>query len=94
MKQYAEEGLMFQPQKMLISSFKLQNGTLFTILLFYLEMGLLCTTIYRFVEYTPKKCFNKLVQSGVDAQIQGDENQTSSVVAETMKLLANSSNGY
>ena len=36
MKQYAEEeGLMFQPQKMLISSFKLQNGTLITPLLLF-----------------------------------------------------------
>ena len=42
MKQYAEEeGLMSQPQKMLISSFTIQNGTLITpLLLFYLESGL------------------------------------------------------
>ena len=37
-EQYAEEeGLMSQPQKMLISSIRLQNGTLITpLLLFYL----------------------------------------------------------
>ena len=96
MKQYTEEeGLMSQPQKMLISSFKLQNGTLITLLLFfYLEMGLVCTKIYRFVEDTPENCFKKIVQSTVDARRQSDKNPSSSVVAETMKLLADSSYGY
>ena len=96
MKTYAqEEGIMSQPRKMLISSFALHNGTLITpLLLFYLQLGLVCTKIHRFVEYTPKKCFNSFVQSAVDARRQGDENPNSSVVAETMKLLANSSYGY
>ena len=49
---------------------------------------------YRFVEYTPVKCFNKFVKAAVDARREGDENPNSSVVAETMKLLANSSYGY
>ena len=50
--------------------------------------------IHRFVEYTPKKCFNRFLQSTMDARMQGDENPNSSVVAETVKLLANSSYGY
>ena len=91
----AEEGIMSQPRKMLITSFTLQNGTLFTpLLLFYLQMGLFVTKIHRFVEYTPRKCFNSLVQAAVDARRKGDENPNSSVVPETMKLLANSSYGY
>ena len=96
MKNYAEEErLLSQPRKMLISSFTFQNGTLITpLLLFYLQLGLVCTKLHRFVEYTPKKCFNKFVQSAVDARRQGDENPNTSVVAETMKLLANSSYGY
>ena len=96
MKNYAEnERLLSQPRKMLISSFTLQNGTLITpLLLFYLQLGLFCIKIHRFVEYTPKKCFKSFVQSAVDARRQGDENANSSVVAETMKLLANSSYGY
>ena len=96
MKNYAEEEkLISQPRKMLISSFTLQNGTLITpLLLFYLQLGFVCTKIHHFVEYTPKKCFNSFVQSTVDARRQGDENPNSSVVAETMKLLANSSYGY
>ena len=96
MKNYAEEERLWsQPRKMLISSFTLQNGTLITpLLLFYLQLGLACTQIHRFVEYTPKKFFNSFVQSAVDARRQSDENPNSSVVAETMKLLANGSYGY
>ena len=36
----------------------------------------------------------QFVQSAVDARGQGDDNPNSSVVAKTMKLLANSSYGY
>ena len=46
------------------------------------------------MEYIPVKSFNKFAQSGVDDRREGDENPNSSVVAETMKLLANSSYGY
>ena len=96
MKDYdGKEGLLCQPRKMLISSYFLENSTLFTpLLLFYLDWGLVCKNIYRFVEYIPAKRFNKFVQSAVNARQEGDENPNSSVVAETMKLLANSSYGY
>ena len=40
------------------------------------------------------KCFNNLVHSAVSAEREGDENITSSVVTETMKLLADSFYGY
>ena len=86
---------MSQPRKMLISSSTLQNGTLITPLpLFYLQLGLVVTKIHRFVECTPRKCFNSFVQAAVDAGIKDDENPNSCVVVETMKLLANSSYGY
>ena len=96
MKTYAgKEGIMSQPRKMLTSSFTIQNGTLITpLLFFYLQFGLVCTKKHRILEYTPKKCFNSFVQSAVDARRKGDENPISSVVAETMKLLANSSYVY
>ena len=89
-----EEGLLCQPQKKLISSYFLENGTLITpLLLFYLDLGLVCKKIYPFVEYIPVKCFNIFVQFAVNARREGDENLNSSVVAETMKLVANSSYG-
>ena len=96
MKKCAEENkLMTQPRRKLISSFHLINGTTITPLLnFYSDLGLECDRIYRFVQYTPMKRFNSFVQSAVDAQRKGDENLHSSVVAETMKLLANSSYGF
>ena len=96
MREYAiENNLLKQPQRMLISSFKLEIGTIIkTLLNFYLSLGLKCTKIYSFVQYTHKKCFNNFVQSVVDARRAGDENTDSSVVAETMKLLGNSSYGY
>ena len=93
MREYAEkENIMPQPRRLLISSSILLNGTIITpLLLFYLKLGLVCNKIHRFVQYTPRKCFNNFVQSALDARRQGDENPNSSVVAETMKLVANSS---
>ena len=40
------------------------------------------------------KCFNNFFESAVNARREGDENRNSSAVAETMKLLANSSDDY
>ena len=59
-----------------------------------MHLGLGFTKLHQFVQYTPKKCFNSFVQSAVNTRRQGDENCNSSVVAETMKLLANSYYGY
>ena len=47
MKNYAIENEMLKhPQRMLISSFKLENGTVITpLFIFYMELGLQCTKI-------------------------------------------------
>ena len=90
MKIYAIENEMLKhPQRTLIPSFKLENGTVINPLFyFYIELGLQCTK-------NSRKCFKNFVQSVVDARRVGDENPLSSgVVAETMKLLGNSSYGY
>ena len=73
-KEYAEkERIKSQPRRMLISSFHLKIGTILTPLLLYcLHMGLECTKIQNFVQYTPKKCFNSFVQSTINARRQGD----------------------
>ena len=93
MQKYAIKiGLLKHPQRMLISRFKLDNGSIITPLFnFYIQLGLQCTKFYCFVQYLPQKCFNKIVQSVVDARREGDENPLSGVVAETMKLIGNSS---
>ena len=93
MNEIAEkEGPLTRPRRMIISSYFLENGTVFTpLLLLYLNLGHVCRKVYRFVQYTPMKCFNNFVQSALNARRKRDENASSSVVAETMKLLANSS---
>ena len=70
MKIYAEEEwIMSQASKMLISSFTLQNRTLITpLLLFYLQLGLVVTKTYHFVEYTQKKGINSFVRAAVDSR--------------------------
>ena len=96
MKENAEkERLLTQPGKMLISSRFLENGTIVTpLVLFYLDLGLLWKANYRFLQYTPMKCFNNFVQSPVTATREEDENPSSSYGVETLKLLPNSLHGY
>ena len=96
MKENAEEEwIISQPRRMLISSFHLKIGTIINpLLLYYLRLGLECTKIHQFIQYTPKKCFNRFVHSAVNARRQGNENPNSGALAETMRLLANSSYGY
>ena len=90
-----ENEMLKNPQKMLIHSFKMENGTVITSLfIFYMGFGLQCNKISRFVQHSPRKCFNNFVQSVVDARREGDESPLSGVAAETMKLLGNSSYGY
>ena len=98
LKKYAEkEGLLTQPGRMLISSYFLENGTMNRpFLFFYLDLRLIWKDC-RLVQYTPMKpmeCLSNFFQSAVIARREGDENPNSSVVAQTMKLLPNSSYGY
>ena len=87
--------MLTHPQRMLISSFKLENVTVITpVFNFYLELGLQCTKIHRFVQYTQRIRFIILVQLVVDARRERDEYTLSGVVAERIKLLCNSSYGY
>ena len=90
----AKEELITQPRRKLNFSFQLTVGTIITpLLLFYLELGLVCTKIDSFVEYNPVKCFD-FMQFAVNARRQREVNPNSSDVAETMKLLANSLYDY
>ena len=96
MKDYAQRNrLLSRPRKMLISSFKLERGPIITpLLLFYLEKGVILSDVFWFLQYTPRRCFQSFVQNVVDARREGDRNKNSTVVAETMKLIGNSSYGY
>ena len=76
MKSYAIENDMLKHfQRVLISSFKLENGTDITpLMIFYLELGLKCTKVYRFFSVLSSKIFQLFVQSVVDARREGDQN--------------------
>ena len=79
MKSYAEEkDLLKNPQQVLIFSFIYENGTIYftPFCNFYLGLVFQGTKIYRFVEYTPRKCFKNFVQSAVDDRREKDEKQT------------------
>ena len=93
MRDYAEGGgLPCQPRKMLISSYFFENGTLITpLILFYFDLRL---KIKKVITSWNILQLNKIVQSAVNARREGDENANSSAVAETRRLLANSSYRY
>ena len=94
MKDYAErEWLLTQSRRMLISSCFLENGTIITPLLFYLDLGLVCKKVIT-LGNTLGWSASTFVHSAVNARRGRDENPNSSVMAETLKLLANSSYGY
>ena len=96
MRNYAiENDLLKKPRRMLISSFSLKRGPIITPLLnFYIDQGLVLEDVHWFLQYNPRKSFGSFVQSVVSARRDGDRNQESTVVAETMKLIGNSSYGY
>ena len=58
-KQYAEKGnIMVQPRRMLISCFILTNGTIINpLLLFFLQLGLVCRKIHWFCSIHSQKVF-------------------------------------
>ena len=90
-----KEGILTQTRRMLISSYFLEKGANITPLrLLFLDLGLVYRKHLYLVQYTPMKCFNNFVQSAVNARGEEDENPKSFLVAETKKILVNSSYGY
>ena len=96
MKNFAHDhNLLQNRRRRLISSFYRKRGPLITPLLqFSLEKGLVLNQVYWFIQYTPENCFESFVNSVVEARRAEDKNTSSSVVAETTKLIGNYSYGY
>ena len=92
MKNFAVEiETLKHPQRMLISFFKLENGTVITpLFIFKLQLGLQCAQIFRFVQYSHQKCFKNFFRLLVDVRREGGENFLQGVEAKSMKLLGNS----
>ena len=80
---------------MLISSFKLENGSIITPL--FISVWILAHSVQKFIALysIPLEIASTILSSQVvDATSEVNENPLSIVAAETMKLLGNSSYGY
>ena len=95
MREYAEEhNIMSQPRRSLIGSFKGEKILLATPLLqWYLEHGLVITHVYQVIQYWPDNCFEQFGKDVSNARRAGDRDPDQAIIADTMKLLGNSSYG-
>ena len=95
MMNYAvENGIMKQPRRSLIGSYFGKKILLSTPLLrWYREHGLIVTRVYEFVQYDPKACFESFGQEVSSARRDGDVSPDKAIIADSMKLLGNSSYG-
>ena len=95
MKAYAEENdIMKRPTRSLIGSMIGEKILLATPLLkWYLEHGLEVTRVYQVIEYTPKPCFKPFGDAVSNARRAGDADPSKAIIADTMKLVGNSSYG-
>ncbi|KAK3736485.1 hypothetical protein QZH41_017404, partial [Actinostola sp. cb2023] len=95
MRKFAEENdIMPRPRRSLIGSLKGEKILLATPLLkWYLEHGLIVTKIYQVVEYTPETCFESFGEAVSNARRAGDVDPSKAIIADTMKLVGNSSYG-
>ena len=85
---------MPKPRRSLIGSFSGDKILLITPLLkWYLAHGLEVTKIYQVIEYTPERCFQPFGEAESEARRAGDADPNKSIIADTMKLVGNSSYG-
>ena len=94
MKGFVEEnGLLKKPRRMLISSYFGEKILLTTPLAkWYLDYRLEITKIYEFIEYIPKKPFEKFALDVSNGRRVGDSDSSKKILAATWKLIGNS--GY
>ncbi|KAJ8044458.1 Krueppel-related zinc finger protein 1 [Holothuria leucospilota] len=95
MKNFAlERKIMSKPRKSLIGSMFGKKLLLATPLVkWYLDKGLKITRIYQVIEFTPKQCFKTFGDAVSDARREGDRDSSKAIIADTMKLIGNSSYG-
>ena len=95
MRDYAEEhDIVSAPRRMLVGSYGGDKILLSTPLLqWYLMHGLIVDHVYQVVEYEPKPCFRHFGESVSTARRAGDADSDKAIIADTMKLLANSGYG-
>ena len=93
MQEYAKEhSIKDVPCGLLIGSYFGKKIGLSTLLLkWYLNHGLVITQIYTVVEYIPNAAFNSFMTQVAQARLDGDHDKDKALIAETMKLIGNSS---
>ena len=88
------EGTIKILQRQLIGSYFAQKILLGSPLLkWYLEKGLVVTTVHLLVEYVPHKLFLPFVNQVTEARREGDKNPDCKILSDLYKLLGNSSYG-
>ena len=86
------EGKIKIPQRQLIGSYFAQNILLGSPLLkWYLDKGLIVTTVHLLVEHVPHKSFLPFVNQVTEARREGDKNPDCKILSDLYKLLGNSS---
>ena len=95
MQEYAKEhSIKDVPRHLLIGSyFGKKIGLATPLFKWYLNHGLVITQIYTVVEYIPNAAFNSFMTQVTQARLDGDRDKDKALIAETMKLIGNSSYG-
>ena len=95
MKNYAEKiGSLPQPRKMLIGSYFGNKILLITpFVKCFLNLGLVVTTIYEFIEFLPINCFQDFGDRISNARRESDLDPDKAILANLMKLIGNSGYG-
>ena len=95
MQNYAKEhSIKDVPHRLLIGSyFGKKIGLSTPLLKWCLEHGLVVTCIYTVVEYIPNAAFIRFMMQVAQARLDGDCDKNKALIAETMKLIGNSSYG-
>ena len=89
-----EYQLSDQSRRLLVGGMKARQILLATPLLqWYLKHGLVVTKIYQVVEFQQQRCFREFVKEVSDARRQGDTDQDTAIIADTMKVIGCSGYG-
>ena len=93
-EQVREEGLCEKPRQLLVRGMKAEKIFLASPLLWwYLKHGLVVTEVHKSLEYIPKACFKPFTDQVSQARRNGDDDADTAIIAETMKLVGNSTCG-
>ena len=95
MQEYAKEHKIKDiPRRLLIGSyFGKKIGLSTPLLKWYLNHGLVISHIYTVVEYIPNAALNSFMTQVAQARLDGDRDNDKALIAETIKLIGNSSYG-